>query len=66
MDQNIIVLIIIVLAIGYSVYAVVKNIRKKDSSPCGDCNGCDIKKEITKNKAVARTKDPASCGCGPK
>ena len=49
MLQNIIVLIIIVLAIGYSVYAVVKNISKKDSSPCGDCNGCDIKKEITKN-----------------
>ena len=66
MLQNIIVLIIIVGAIGYSVYAVVKNIRKKDSSPCGDCNGCDIKKEITKNKADARTKDPASCGCGPK
>ena len=66
MLQNIIVLIIIVLAIGYSVYAVVKNIRKKDSSPCGDCNGCDIKKEITKIKAGTRTKDPASCGCGPK
>jgi hypothetical protein len=66
MNQNIIVLIIIVLAIGYSVYAVVKNIRKKDSSPCGDCNGCDIKKEITKNKVGTRTKDPASCGCGPK
>jgi hypothetical protein len=66
MDQNIIVLIIIVLAIGYSIYAVVKNIGKKDSSPCGDCNGCDIKKEITKNKVGTRTKDPASCGCGPK
>lgn len=66
MDQNIIVLIIIVLAIAYSVYAVVKNIRKKDSSACGDCNGCDIKREITKNTAGTRTKDPASCGCGPK
>ncbi len=66
MLQNIIVLIIIVLAIGYSVYAVVKNIRKKDSSPCGDCDGCDIKKEITKNKVGVRTKDPASCGCGPR
>jgi len=66
MLQNIIVLIIIVGAIGYSVYAVVKNIRKKDSSPCGDCNGCGIKKEITKNKAGTRTKNPASCGCNPK
>ncbi len=66
MTQNIIVLIIIVLAIVYSIYAVVKNIRKKDTSPCGDCNGCDIKKEITKNKVGKSTKDPASCGCGPK
>lgn len=66
MLQNIIVLIIILLAIGYSVYAVVKNIRKKDSSPCGDCNGCDIKKEITKNKVGTRIKDSANCSCNPK
>jgi len=73
MLQIIIVYAIIVLAVAYSVYAVLKNIRKKDTSPCGDCNGCDIKKEITKNlkyavrdpKACA-SKDPGSCGCTPK
>jgi len=65
MVQNIIVFIIIAFAIVYSVYAVVKNIRKKDTSPCGGCNGCDIKKEITKNKMQNASKDPASCGCGP-
>lgn len=73
MLQTIIVYAIIVLAIAYSVYAVLKNIRKKETSACGDCNGCDIKKEITKNlKYVTRepttcgSKDPDTCGCTPK
>jgi len=72
MIQNIIVYAIIILAIVYSAYAVIKNIRKKDTSPCGDCNGCDIKKEITKNlKTAAKepkscgSKDPETCGCHP-
>lgn len=73
MIQNIIVYAIIVLAIAYSVYAVLKNIRKKETSACGDCNGCDIKKEITKNlklvhkdPASCGSKDPETCGCTPK
>ena len=73
MLQNIIVYAIILLAIVYSVYAVIKNIRKKDTSACGDCNGCDIKNEITKNLKLAAkhpntcgSKDPATCGCHPK
>lgn len=65
MTQNIIVLIIIVFAIIYSVYAVLKNIRKKDTSPCGDCNGCDVKKEILKNSKTA-SKNPSTCGCATK
>ena len=73
MIQNIIVYAIIVLAIAYSVYAVLKNIRKKETSACGDCNGCEIKKEITKNlkvvpkdPATCNSKDPETCGCSPK
>ena len=66
MTQTILVLIIIVFAIVYSVYAVVKNIRKKESSACGDCNGCDIKREITKNLKSQPAKDPRTCGCAPK
>jgi len=73
MLQNIIVYTIIVLSIAYTVYAVLKNIRKKETSACGDCNGCEIKKEITKNlKPVAKnpatcgSKDPDTCGCTPK
>ncbi|ADQ79610.1 hypothetical protein Palpr_1464 [Paludibacter propionicigenes WB4] len=65
MTQNIIVLIIIVFAIIYSVYAVLKNIRKKDTSPCGDCNGCDVKKEILKNSKTP-SKNPSTCGCATK
>ena len=65
MTQTIIVLIIIALAIAYSVYAVLKNIHKKETSPCGDCNGCDIKREITKN-SKSLLKDPTTCGCAPK
>ena len=66
MIQNILVLIIIAFVVVYSVYAVVKSIRKKDTSPCGDCNGCDIKKEITKNLKQKQSKDPSTCGCAPK
>jgi len=73
MIQNIIVYSIIVLAIAYSVYAILKNIRKKETSACGDCNGCDIKNEITKNlklipkdPSTCGLKDPDTCGCTPK
>lgn len=62
MSQTLLVLIIVALAIVYTVYAVIKNIRKKDTSPCGDCNGCDIKKEITKNMSGKPSRDPSSCG----
>jgi len=63
MIQTIIVYFIIVAVIGYSIYAIVKNIRKKETSACGDCNGCEIKNEITKNIAKGASKDPATCGC---
>ena len=63
MVQNIIVFVIIALAILYSIYSIVKNIRKKDDSACGDCDGCDIKKEINKNTSCKITKDPKNCGC---
>ncbi len=62
MVQNIIVYVIIAAVIGYSVYAVVKNLKKKDTSGCGDCNGCDIKNELTKNLPDHKRKDPSSCG----
>jgi len=63
MTQTILVLIIICFCVVYSVYALVRNLRKKETSACGDCNGCDIKKEITKNVAHKEMKNPATCGC---
>jgi len=66
MIQNILVLIIISFAIIYTLFSVVKNIRKKDASPCGGCNGCDIKKEITKNTKQIHSKEPTTCGCSSK
>jgi len=63
MFQTILVYIIIISAVAYTIYAVIKNINKKETSACGDCNGCDIKKEITKNIANRPSKDPTTCGC---
>ncbi|MBP1663026.1 MAG: hypothetical protein H6Q19_166 [Bacteroidetes bacterium] len=65
MLQFILVLIIVALAIVYTVYALVKSLRKKDASPCGDCNGCDLKKEITKNVSNKPSRDSYTCGNRP-
>jgi len=48
------------------VYAIVKNIRKKEKSPCDGCDGCELKKQINKNRKNTTTKDPATCDCAPK
>ncbi len=66
MLQLILVLIIVALAIVYTVYSLVKSLRKKDTSPCGDCNGCDLKKEITKNVSGKLSRDPSTCGNHPR
>jgi hypothetical protein len=49
MFQSIIVYFVILAVVIYTLYSVIKNLRKKENSPCGDCNGCEIKREITKN-----------------
>jgi len=49
MFQTIIVYFIILVVVIYTLYSVIKNLLKKDNSPCDDCNGCEIKREITKN-----------------
>lgn len=64
MLQNIIVYTILIIATTYSIYAVVKNIRKKDKSGCDGCDGCGVKEEILKNSKKRVTKDPKTCGCG--
>jgi len=46
MSQNIIVAIVLILAFAYVSYSVVKIIRSKNSSHCGDCCGCSAKQDI--------------------
>ena len=65
MTQNIIVYIILALVVVYSTYAVIKSLRKKDNSGCGDCHGCDLKNEINSHLPDHQRKDPTSCGCSP-
>lgn len=48
MSQITIVLIIIVAALGYAVYSVVKSLLAKNSDHCGGCDACDIKKDFLK------------------
>lgn len=64
MTQTTIVLIIIALSITYTVFSVVKNLKKKEEedSSCGDCNGCDIKNEISKKAGQKASKNPSTCG----
>jgi len=65
MLQNIIVYVILIAAVGYSVFAVVRNARKKEKSGCDGCDGCEVKNEILKNTKNRVTKDPTTCGCNP-
>ncbi|MFM2291093.1 MAG: hypothetical protein RIS29_906 [Bacteroidota bacterium] len=65
MNQTILVYIIIAAVLLYSVYAVIKSLKKKDTSGCGDCHGCDLKNEINSHLPDHKRKDPTSCGCSP-
>lgn len=60
MNQDIIVYIIILAAIIYCIYAVIKSITGKKKSSCDGCSGCDIKQEITKKSVVIKTKNNCS------
>jgi len=51
MIQQIFVYLIIVLAVGYTIYSVVKSIRSKEKSGCEGCSGCDLKNEIINSKS---------------
>ncbi len=58
MLQNILVYIIILSAVGYTVFSVVRSIRKKDKSPCDGCKGCDLKSEVNRQKEKYRYHRP--------
>ncbi len=47
MNQDTIALILVLAALFYTVYAVVKNLRKKETS-CTGCASCEIKRAVQK------------------
>lgn len=52
MKQEYIVYVIVLFAIIYTVYGVVKALRKKDGdSACGGCSSCEFKQQAKKNLA---------------
>lgn len=61
MLQNIIVITIILAAIAYTIYAVVRSLTKKNASNCDDCSGCDVKQEILKNLKNKQQSGAFSC-----
>ncbi len=61
MLQEIIVIAIVAGAVIYTVFSVVRSVRKKNTSPCGDCSGCDVKKEFLLKYKTA--KNPADITC---
>ncbi|MFH1195984.1 MAG: FeoB-associated Cys-rich membrane protein [bacterium] len=45
MNQDLIVLVIVALTIGYVFYSLIKNLRvKKVNNGCGGCSGCSVSK----------------------
>ncbi|MBN1462975.1 MAG: FeoB-associated Cys-rich membrane protein [Paludibacteraceae bacterium] len=62
--QLLIVYIILALSVAYSVYAIIKYIRKKNN-PCDGCDGCEIKNQLTKNSKHKVSKNPNTCVYNP-
>jgi cytidine deaminase len=61
MLQEIIVIAIVAGAVIYTVVAVVRSLRKKNASPCGDCSGCDVKKEFLLKYKTAKNPSDITC-----
>ncbi len=47
MSQDTIALILVLAALLYTVYAVIKSLRKKESS-CTGCPSCEVKRAVQK------------------
>ena len=62
MLQTIIVYVLLLAVVVYTIYSIIKNLQKKEKTPCDDCNGCDLKRELT-NKLHDYQQENQ---CGPK
>jgi hypothetical protein len=49
MIQEIVVYVILVLAVGYVIFTLIRKMHTKKASACGGCTGCDLKKDLTCN-----------------
>ncbi|MGI5974918.1 MAG: FeoB-associated Cys-rich membrane protein [Paludibacter sp.] len=55
MLQDIPVLLIIIAAVAYTIYSIVKAVTSKDNSCMDNCmSGCDIQREITKKQRTLK------------
>jgi hypothetical protein len=61
MLQEILVIAIIASAVAYTLYSVFNSFRKKSTGPCGDCTGCEVKKEFMLNYKKAKNPTDISC-----
>ncbi len=61
MLQEIIVIAIVFGAVAYTIFSVIRSLRKKNTGPCGDCTGCEVKKEFLLKYKTA--KNPADITC---
>lgn len=44
MTQNFIAIVIVFLAIGYTLFSIIKNLSTKQATQCSACSGCGFKK----------------------
>ena len=61
MLQEIIVIAIVTLAVAYTIFSVIRSLRKKKAGPCGDCSGCEVKKEFLLKYNAAKKPVDITC-----
>jgi hypothetical protein len=69
MIQNLIVVLIILVTVGFTVRSFVKSLKKPATNGCEGCNGCALKDQmgnckplVDKNRTAGKG-DKASCCC---
>lgn len=61
MLQEIIVIAIVSGAVIYTIFSVVRSLHRKTNGPCGDCSGCDVKKEFMLKYKTAKNPSRITC-----
>lgn len=61
MFQDIIVLLIITAAIGYTLYSTVRSLTRKNRNVCDGCAGCEVRQEVLKNIKTRKQAEEFTC-----